>query len=223
MHPCAGQFVSAPIASAPWWRELGSRPARTRGRGHPQRGPGDLRPASRANSHRTRLEVGHVFQLGQKYSQAMGATVLDESGKAATLYMGCYGIGVTRVVAASIEQNHDARGIIWPDAIAPFQLVVVPLNANKSPRVKETAERCIPSRSPRESTVLLTSRRAPGLQVADSDSADSASPGRGDRGSSGKLAYATARRSARGFPARMAWVHPRQTRRRQRLAIGGVS
>ena len=87
------------------------------------------------------IEVGHIFQLGRKYSEAMGATVLDESGKAATLYMGCYGIGVTRIVAAAIEQNHDARGIIWPDAIAPFQVVVVPLNASKSQRVKETAER----------------------------------------------------------------------------------
>ena len=77
------------------------------------------------------IEVGHIFQLGKKYSEAMGATVLDESGQAATLYMGCYGIGVTRVVAAAIEQNHDARGIIWPDAIAPFQVVVVPLNASE--------------------------------------------------------------------------------------------
>ena len=67
--------------------------------------------------------------------------MLDETGKAATLHMGCYGIGVTRVVAAAIEQNHDARGIIWPDAIAPFQVVVVPLNASKSQRVRETAER----------------------------------------------------------------------------------
>jgi prolyl-tRNA synthetase len=78
------------------------------------------------------IEVGHVFKLGRKYSEALGATVLDEGGKAVALLMGCYGIGVTRVVAAAIEQNHDERGIIWPDALAPFHVVLVPMNWHKS-------------------------------------------------------------------------------------------
>ncbi|ANF57994.1 proline--tRNA ligase [Halotalea alkalilenta] len=86
------------------------------------------------------IEVGHVFQLGDKYSKAMNATVLDEQGKARTLTMGCYGIGVTRVVAAAIEQNHDEAGIIWTDALAPFEVVLVPMNAHKSERVRQASE-----------------------------------------------------------------------------------
>lgn len=86
------------------------------------------------------IEVGHIFQLGTKYSQAMNATCLDESGRAVVMAMGCYGIGVSRVVAAAIEQNHDANGIIWPDAIAPFQVVIVPISMHKSTRQQAAAE-----------------------------------------------------------------------------------
>lgn len=86
------------------------------------------------------IEVGHIFQLGSAYSESMGATVLDENGKPQTMMMGCYGIGVTRVAAAAIEQNNDARGIIWPEAIAPFEAVVCPVNSVKSDSVKEAAE-----------------------------------------------------------------------------------
>ncbi|MFT4747586.1 MAG: prolyl-tRNA synthetase, partial [Congregibacter sp.] len=86
------------------------------------------------------IEVGHIFQLGDKYSQATNCGVLDENGKHKILSMGCYGIGVSRIVAAAIEQNHDKYGIIWPDAIAPFKIAVVPMNMHKSPRVKEIAE-----------------------------------------------------------------------------------
>ena len=86
------------------------------------------------------IEVGHIFQLGAKYSQAMNCGVLDENGKHKVLNMGCYGIGVSRIVAAAIEQNHDKYGIIWPDAIAPFKVAIVPMNMHKSPRVKEIAE-----------------------------------------------------------------------------------
>ena len=86
------------------------------------------------------IEVGHIFQLGTKYSQAMGATVQDEQGKERPMIMGCYGIGVSRVVAAAIEQNHDERGIIWPSAIAPFQLAIVPVNMHKSETVKRLSE-----------------------------------------------------------------------------------
>ena len=78
------------------------------------------------------IEVGHIFQLGTRYSEAMGASCLDETGKPVTLIMGCYGIGVSRIVAAAIEQNHDEKGIVWPDAIAPYQLVLVPVNMHKS-------------------------------------------------------------------------------------------
>ena len=86
------------------------------------------------------IEVGHIFQLGTKYSEAMQATVLDEQGKAAVTSMGCYGIGITRVVAAAIEQNHDDHGVIWPAAIAPFQLVISPINYGKSDTVREAAD-----------------------------------------------------------------------------------
>jgi len=86
------------------------------------------------------IEVGHIFQLGTKYSQAMKATVLDENGKDTTMIMGCYGIGVSRIVAAAIEQNNDERGIIWPESIAPFQLAIVPINMNKSEQVAATCE-----------------------------------------------------------------------------------
>jgi prolyl-tRNA synthetase len=86
------------------------------------------------------IEVGHIFQLGTKYSKAMNATVLDENGKEQIMSMGCYGIGVSRIVAAAIEQNHDDNGIIWPEAIAPFQIAIVPINMHKSELVAETCE-----------------------------------------------------------------------------------
>jgi prolyl-tRNA synthetase len=151
------------------------------------------------------IEVGHVFQLGQKYSQSMGATVLDESGKQATLYMGCYGIGVTRVVAAAIEQNHDSRGIIWPDAIAPFQVVVVPINAPKSQLVRETSERLYAELVAAGVDVLLDDRdERPGVKFADTELIGI--PHRvvvGDRGlTAGKLEYRHRRaETAEEFPA----------------------
>lgn len=87
------------------------------------------------------IEVGHVFQLGQKYAQAMGATVLDDQGKSVVLHMGCYGIGVSRIVAAAIEQNHDAAGIIWPAPMAPWQVVICPIGLQQNESVREEAER----------------------------------------------------------------------------------
>ncbi|MGH8855709.1 MAG: proline--tRNA ligase, partial [Telluria sp.] len=86
------------------------------------------------------IEVGHVFQLGTAYSEAMGATFLDEAGKPAPLQMGCYGIGVTRILGAAIEQNFDDKGIVWPDAIAPFELVLCPMGLDRSEMVKERTE-----------------------------------------------------------------------------------
>ncbi len=114
------------------------------------------------------IEVGHIFQLGEKYSEAMNATVLGENGKPVTMTMGCYGIGVTRVVAACIEQNHDDNGIIWPDALAPFQLSIVPINYNKSETVKETADKLYEELITAGYEVLLDDRNMrPGAMFAD--------------------------------------------------------
>ncbi len=87
------------------------------------------------------IEVGHIFQLGTAYSESMNAVVLGEDGKSHVMHMGCYGIGVSRIVAAAIEQNHDERGICWPEPIAPFQLALLPMNAKKSHRVREAADK----------------------------------------------------------------------------------
>ena len=87
------------------------------------------------------IEVGHIFQLGKTYSEALKATVLDEQGKARVMTMGCYGIGVSRVVASAIEQNYDEKGIIWPESIAPFQLVIIPMNMHKSDTLKPVVEK----------------------------------------------------------------------------------
>lgn len=100
--------------------------------------PGDESPDGIGKLQFARgIEIGHIFQLGNKYSEAMSATVLNEQGKAVSLMMGCYGIGVSRIVAAAIEQSHDERGIIWPMGMAPFQIAIVPVNQYKSERVKE--------------------------------------------------------------------------------------
>ena len=116
------------------------------------------------------IEVGHIFQLGRKYSEAMQASVLDEAGKPVTMYMGCYGIGVTRIVAAAIEQNHDAAGILWPEPLAPFYVVLVPLNAAKSPRVQAMAESLYEQLLARGVEVLLDDRDArPGVKFADAE------------------------------------------------------
>ncbi|KMQ74702.1 proline--tRNA ligase [Marinobacter subterrani] len=114
------------------------------------------------------IEVGHIFKLGNKYSTAMNATVLDENGKSAIMDMGCYGIGVSRIVAASIEQNHDDKGIIWPDAIAPFQVAIVTLNAHKSPIVAEAGEKLYEQLRQAGYDVLLDDRNErPGVKFAD--------------------------------------------------------
>lgn len=114
------------------------------------------------------IEVGHVFQLGKKYSETMNATVLDEHGKAQTMIMGCYGIGVTRVVAAAIEQNYDEAGILWPKAMAPFQVSIVPLNMRKSETVAAAAEALHDQLQANGIEVLLDDRdMRPGAMFAD--------------------------------------------------------
>ncbi|MGC6388637.1 proline--tRNA ligase [Ewingella sp. S1.OA.A_B6] len=114
------------------------------------------------------IEVGHIFQLGTKYSEAMNATVQGEDGRNQVMTMGCYGIGVTRVVAAAIEQNHDERGIIWPDAIAPFQVAILPMNMHKSFRVKDVAEELYQTLRAKGIDVILDDRKErPGVMFAD--------------------------------------------------------
>ncbi len=132
---------------------------------------GDTSPDGKGNLVIKRgIEVGHIFQLGDKYSKAMNANVIGESGKAVTTTMGCYGIGVTRVVAAAIEQNHDDRGIIFPESIAPFQLVIVPINYNKSTRVKDLADDLYNKCLDAGIEVLLDNRKErAGIMFADSE------------------------------------------------------
>lgn len=114
------------------------------------------------------IEVGHIFQLGLKYSEAMNATVLDENGKAVPMTMGCYGIGVTRVVAAAIEQNHDENGIIWPESLAPFTVALVPLNYDKSDDVKVLSDKLYSELKAKGVDVLLDDRKErPGVKFAD--------------------------------------------------------
>ena len=114
------------------------------------------------------IEVGHIFQLGTNYSESMGANVLDENGKSKTLLMGCYGVGVSRIVAAAIEQNNDDRGIIWPDAIAPFKVGILPMNMHKSHRVKDMAEQLYKDLNDAGIEVLFDDRKErPGVMFAD--------------------------------------------------------
>ncbi|SFW10695.1 proline--tRNA ligase [Nitrosovibrio sp. Nv17] len=131
--------------------------------------PGDASPDGRGFLEICRgIEVGHVFQLGTKYSEAMGATYLDESGVAQPMEMGCYGIGVSRVVAAAIEQSHDARGIVFPEAIAPFQVAIVPIGLRKSAQVGAQAEKLYAAFRHAGVDVLLDDRdERPGVMFAD--------------------------------------------------------
>lgn len=130
---------------------------------------GDPSPCGQGNIVIKRgIEVGHIFQLGEKYAKAMSCGVLTESGKNQTLTMGCYGIGVSRIVAAAIEQNHDQYGIKWPSAIAPFQVAIVPMNMAKSARVKETAEQLYTQLQQAGIEVIFDDRKErPGVMFAD--------------------------------------------------------
>jgi prolyl-tRNA synthetase len=114
------------------------------------------------------IEVGHIFQLGTKYSEAMGATVLDEQGRNVTMIMGCYGIGVSRVVGAAIEQHNDDKGIVWPAALAPFEVALVPMQYHRSHRVREETERLYGELAAAGIEVLLDDRDArPGVMFND--------------------------------------------------------
>ena len=113
------------------------------------------------------IEVGHIFQLGTKYSEAMNATVLDQSGKSVPMSMGCYGIGITRIVAAAIEQNNDDRGIIWPQAMAPFAVALIPLGYDKSDLVKTTDSIYEALRARGIDVVMDDRKERPGVKFAD--------------------------------------------------------
>ncbi len=116
------------------------------------------------------IEVGHIFQLGTKYSEAMNASCLDDQGKAVMMPMGCYGIGVSRIVAAAIEQNHDDRGIIWPEKMAPFQVVITPIGYHKSDSVKSECDKIYSQLIDANIEVLLDDRKErPGIMFADAD------------------------------------------------------
>lgn len=131
--------------------------------------PGDPSPDGKGKLEICRgIEVGHIFQLRAKYSEAMKATYLDESGQAQVMEMGCYGIGVSRIVAAAIEQNHDSRGIIFPAALAPFQLAIVPIGMKKSAEVQATVEQLYRELTEAGIAVLLDDRdERPGVMFAD--------------------------------------------------------
>jgi prolyl-tRNA synthetase len=130
---------------------------------------GDLSPDGLGTLSIARgIEVGHIFQLGTKYSEAMNATALNEEGRAQMMIMGCYGIGITRVVAAAIEQNNDAKGIIWPQALAPFDIALLPMNMHTSPKVMEKAEQLYAELKAAGFDVLFDDRKArPGVMFAD--------------------------------------------------------
>ena len=116
------------------------------------------------------IEVGHIFQLGTKYSEAMSATVQDPEGKNQVMSMGCYGIGISRIVGAAIEQNHDDAGIIWPAPLAPFDAVLVPINMHRSEEVRTAAEALYRELCDRGFDVLLDDRDArPGVKFADAE------------------------------------------------------
>lgn len=130
---------------------------------------GDPSPCGKGKIQiRRGIEVGHIFQLGNKYSEALNATVLNENSRAQTLEMGCYGIGVTRVVAAAIEQNYDQKGIIWPESIAPFQVCIVPMQMHKSPRVQAAATKLYEELTAKGIEVLFDDRNErPGVMFND--------------------------------------------------------
>jgi prolyl-tRNA synthetase len=132
---------------------------------------GDISPDGKGTLQIKRgIEVGHIFQLGTKYSQAMKATVQGEDGQNHVMIMGCYGIGVSRIVAAAIEQCHDDRGIIWPEAIAPFSVVIIPMNMHKSEKVQATAEKLYTDLQAAGIEVLFDDRKErPGVMFADAE------------------------------------------------------
>jgi len=164
---CGANRVDAHLTGVNWGRDL-PEPATADLRNAVN---GDPSPRGRGTLAIARgIEVGHIFQLGRKYSEAMGATVQDEQGRDIHMYMGCYGIGVTRIVAAAIEQNHDERGIVWPAPLAPFDVVLVALNWDKSEAVRKAADALYRELADAGVEALLDDRDArPGVKFADAE------------------------------------------------------
>ena len=164
---CGANCEGRHLRGVNWGRDVGEPMAmdlRNAVEGDPS--PDDSGPLSIARG----IEVGHIFQLGDEYSRSMGSVVLDERGRAVNLFMGCYGIGVTRVVAAAIEQNHDERGIIWPAAIAPYHVALLPMNMHKSERLRAAVDDVYGALRAAGIEVLLDDRRVrPGVMFADSE------------------------------------------------------
>jgi len=164
---CGANTDGKHLTGVNWERDLPAHPAtdiRNVIAGEPApNGEGPLRIAQG-------IEVGHIFQLGTKYSSAMKTVCLDENGSARTLIMGCYGIGVSRIVAAAIEQNHDDRGIIWPDAIAPFTVSLVPINMHKSKRLQDAAFKLYDELLAAGIETIIDDRKErPGVMFADAE------------------------------------------------------
>ncbi|API87237.1 proline--tRNA ligase [Francisella uliginis] len=132
---------------------------------------GDISPDNKGTLELTNgVEVGHIFELGDVYSKPMNATVIGQDGKPKPILMGCYGFGVSRVMAAAIEQSHDDKGIVWPESIAPFEVAILPINYNKSENVKKVADKLYQELSAKGIDVLLDDRGArPGVMFADAD------------------------------------------------------
>jgi prolyl-tRNA synthetase len=162
---CGANEADAHLAGVNWGRDLPEPEAADLRNVQ----PGDPSPDGQGRLNIARgIEVGHIFQLGRKYSESMGALVLDADGQEQSMVMGCYGIGVTRLVAAAIEQNFDARGIVWPEPIAPFQVALVPMNMHKSDAVRAAAESLYQGLLAAGIEVLLDDRDVrPGVKFAD--------------------------------------------------------
>ena len=163
---CGANQIDAHLSGVNWGRDLPEPEAvdiRNVVSGDPSPNGGTLAIARG-------VEVGHIFQLGDKYSRSMNANVLDNNGREVSMLMGCYGIGVTRIVAAAIEQNHDENGIAWPEPMSPFDVTILLLNPKKSPAVSEAAEALLLELEASAIDVLLDDRDArPGVKFADAD------------------------------------------------------
>lgn len=162
---CGANAADKHLVGANWGRDM-PEPAKTadiRNISH-----GELSPDGKRVTVTRGIEVGHIFKLGTRYSSAMKTVCMDAAGEARTLTMGCYGMGVSRLVAASIEQHHDERGIVWPDALAPFTLALLPLNMHKSQRLREAAEKLYESLKRQGYEVLFDDRKErPGVMYTD--------------------------------------------------------
>ena len=162
---CGANAVDKHLVGANWGRDM-PEPAKTADLRNIS--SGEMTPDGQRVAVTRGIEVGHIFKLGERYSSAMKAVCMDATGDAKTLTMGCYGMGVSRLVAASVEQHHDERGIVWPDALAPFTLALLPVNMHKSQRLREAAEELYANLKQQGYDVLFDDRKErPGVMYTD--------------------------------------------------------